>query len=74
MSNQLKIYIFRLHTCFRGTLICNDSLSLYSDCHLGLVHTVSQVLSPVHLKFICAISIVESMEVGTYHFTRGPKS
>ena len=35
----------------------------------GPVHTRSQV--PSHLRSIRAISAVESMEVGTYHFTRG---
>jgi hypothetical protein len=28
----------------------------------------------IHLRSICAISPVESVEVGTYHFTQGPKS
>ena len=28
---------------------------------------------PIHLRSIYAISIVEGMEVGTYHFTHGPK-
>ena len=38
----------------------------------GAAQTGSQV--PSHLRSICAISTVESMEVGTYHFNRGPKS
>ena len=29
---------------------------------------------PSHMRLIHAISTIESMEVGTYHFTRGPKS
>ena len=29
---------------------------------------------PSHLRSICVISTVEIMEVGTYHFTWGPKS
>ena len=32
----------------------------------------SQVLGPSHMRPIHAISAVESMEVGTYHFTRVP--
>ena len=32
-----------------------------------------QVLNLVHLRSICAMSTVRSMEVGTHHFTRGPK-
>ena len=33
-----------------------------------------QVLVPSPLRSIRAISAVESMGVGTYHFTQGPKS
>ena len=36
------------------------------------LHMGSQV--PSRLRLICAISVVESMEVGTYHFTWRPKS
>jgi hypothetical protein len=38
----------------------------------GPVRTRSQV--PSHLRLIHAISTVESMEIGAYHFTQGPKS
>ena len=36
------------------------------------LHMGSQVLLPSHLRSIRAISTVEGMEVGTYHFTRVP--
>ena len=48
---------------------CNLSRWDHGSWDLPL-HTWSQV--PSHSRSICAISVVESMEVGTYHFTRVP--
>ena len=45
-------------------IICGDSLRAGSD--------KSKVSS--HLRSIHALLTIENMEVGTYHFTRGPKS
>ena len=41
---------------------------------LGLVHIGPKSEAPSHLRSICVISTVESMEVGIEHFTWGPKS
>ena len=41
--------------------------------HWGDMSHMTQALSPSHLRSIHVISTIESMEVGTYHFKRGPK-
>ena len=50
---------------------CNLNRREHGSSNLPL-HTRSQV--PSHSRSIHAISAVETMEVGTYHFTHGPKS
>ena len=41
--------------------------------NLRLVHMGPKFSIPSHLSSICAILVVESMNVGTYHYLRGPK-
>ena len=64
----------------RDTLVSHKRAKVLSIWILGITNRLYTVLRanshgvPSHLMSINAISFVESMEVGTYHFTHGLKS
>ena len=68
------------HESARDTLVSHKRAKVLSIWILGITNRLYTVLRanshgvPSHLMSINAISFVESMEVGTYHFTHGLKS